>query len=63
MKQLKEMPEEGQFVAVWNFGGELWASSFKVEDDVVYEYGAGEDEWFQTAFFEHQTNLTFFVKD
>ena len=32
------MPKEGQFVAVWLFGGEIWSMTFKREGDSIYQF-------------------------
>lgn len=32
------MPKEGQFVAVWMFGGEIWSMTFKREGNSIYQF-------------------------
>lgn len=32
MRELVEMPEEGQFVAVWEYQGRIWCDTFLVID-------------------------------
>lgn len=36
MREVSEMPEEGQFVAVWEFGGRIWCDTYLVSDDPEY---------------------------
>ena len=45
MKQVKEMPHDGQFVAIWEYNGKLWSSVHKWEDGVLLAYSAGCDEF------------------
>jgi len=49
-----KMPESGQFVAVWEYAGEMWSYTMRVQDgelqvyqDEVYEEEIGVigDEW------------------
>ena len=36
------MPKEGQFVAVWMFGGEIWSMAFKREGSGIYQFDAAQ---------------------
>lgn len=51
MKITKEQPEEGQFVAMWVYGGNLWSENRKIVDGKVMFYldscegNEIEDEW------------------
>lgn len=42
MKQVNAMPENGQFVVMWVFNNKLWASTFKTEEGILYEYNDEE---------------------
>lgn len=33
MKQVDVMPTSGQFVAMWSYGGEVWADNFRWTDE------------------------------
>lgn len=63
MKQLKEMPEQGQFIVTWEEDRKLWSGTYKVENKKLYEYFNGEFAWYTSRFFSQQTNMKFFVKD
>lgn len=39
MNQVTKMPTEGQFVVVYEYKGQVWASNIKIEDGILYEYG------------------------
>lgn len=45
MKQVKKIPQEGQFVAIWEYKGKLWSSTYKWQDGVLLAYSAGCDEF------------------
>lgn len=65
MKQLKEMPEEGQFVAMWIIGGQLWSGTFRYDGGQLFEYNVDDcweecDEYFKGDSF---LGCTYFVKD
>lgn len=66
MKQLKEMPEEGQFTAHWTYDNTIWSGTFKWEDDVLHEYSDySEDYWMKTEPYFAQvdfSDVTYFVK-
>lgn len=36
MREVSEMPEEGQFVAVWEYNGRIWCDTYLVSDDSKY---------------------------
>ncbi len=38
MKQVPEMPVNGQFVAIWEFRGQIWSDTFKYIDGNLYCY-------------------------
>lgn len=39
------MPKSGQFIAVWVYDGQLWASTCKSRPDGVYTYDESTNEW------------------
>lgn len=71
MKMLDTMPTTGQFVTVHEFGGELWSSTYKWDDETVLaydEYAEGDDCWKELPLsFEEVTAainiLGYFVKE
>lgn len=44
MKIVDEMPNEGQFIAVWEHRGHIWADELKWIDEELYEYDIEEEE-------------------
>ncbi len=44
-KVVREMPEDGQFLIVWKFNGEVHADSMKIEDGIQYMYSSHYDDW------------------
>lgn len=67
MKQVNEMPAEGQFVAVWMFGDAVWSGIFENKDGVLFEYmNDADDSWEATGDYFNGDKFTeqkFFVKD
>lgn len=46
MKELKEMPTEGQFVAVYEYNGDIWSGAYQWDEDgCVTEYCLYDDEF------------------
>ena len=45
MKTTTEMPSEGQFVAVWQWNGSPWASTYRMIDGSPQLYNEFTDEW------------------
>lgn len=35
MKQVKDMPQEGQFVGVWEYKGNIWSNTYKWIDGIL----------------------------
>jgi hypothetical protein len=66
MIMVTEMPTSGQFATVHEFAGLLWGSTYKWEDDELYCFKEGTDEWVEVDSFESEhaaTNvLGYFVK-
>lgn len=48
MKQVNEMPTEGQFVAVYKFNDNVWSGVYKYEHGELYEYDTMGDSWEKT---------------
>lgn len=44
MKKLDKIPNEGQFVAFWEFDGFLWSSTYRYEGGELLRYNEGSDE-------------------
>ncbi len=49
MKQVSEIPKEGQFVAVWEANGTVWSDTYKVEKGVAYWFNDHTDEFEETS--------------
>lgn len=46
MKELKEMPTNGQFVAIYTYNGEIWSGSYLWDDEgLITEYCLHENEF------------------
>lgn len=45
MRTVKERPESGQFVAVWEYGGEIWGQTSKVINGELYTYNSKRDKF------------------
>lgn len=57
-----EMPTTGQFVAVWESGGEIWADTLCWHDGELY-VAAGEGWELATEGFCEDNNALFLLKD
>lgn len=46
MKEVNEMPKEGQFVAVYSYNGNVWSGTYEWDDDgLITEYCLSDDEF------------------
>lgn len=67
MKQTKEMPKQGQFVAFWAVSsGELFSATLDWVGYIMRSYNSSEDEWeiehgYSESFFK-RVNADFLVK-
>lgn len=63
MKQVDEMPKEGQFIAVWEFGGRLWSDTIMIDEDTgsFLVYNSGLDAWNEDVW-HNPKNAKFFIK-
>lgn len=61
----KEMPKEGQFVAVWTYEGVPWSTDLKWSaPDYLVEYDHASDSWEDVDFDEVLDGLDcIFIKD
>lgn len=41
----KHQPRKGQFVALWEYEGKPWSSTFKLEDGFWSRYRQEDDTW------------------
>lgn len=66
MKQVAAMPEEGQFVVVWQNKHGVWSETLEWEGSTLYVY-KDEDDWTSVVTpwwaTEQTLDLTYFVKD
>lgn len=46
MKQISEIPTNGQFVAVWVYNGHPWSGTFKINNELQLEFDVRKDKWF-----------------
>ena len=47
MKVLNKMPESGQFIEIWMWGGEAWSATYKYIDGDLRIYSREEDEFIE----------------
>jgi hypothetical protein len=45
MKSTDNMPETGQFVAVWEHNGNVWSGTYKWKDSELLRYSVYQDRW------------------
>lgn len=45
MKQVNRVPTSGQFVAVWEYGVNVWSSTYQWEDGKLQEYNDDDDDF------------------
>ena len=60
MRELSEMPEEGQFVAVWEYNGKIWSDTYYWEDDKLLCF-SNESEEFEIQ--DHELDCEAFVSN
>lgn len=67
MRQVKDMPLSGNFVAVWPFGGQVWSTSFHLDSEGYYTaYNEEEDRFYDQTpdeKFFRKHNAIFFVEE
>ena len=63
MKQVEKQPEDGQWVELWEYMGEVWCATKKIEDGVLYEYDTFEDRFVELHFNSSALNKTFWVME
>ena len=61
----KDVPKEGQFVAIWEHKGQVWSVSLRLCGGVLQEYRRERDYWLpitvRTYPWEEFNNLIFFT--
>lgn len=45
MKEVNEMPTEGQFVAVYTYNGNVWSGTYAWDADIITEYFLYSDDF------------------
>lgn len=45
MKEVKDYPKEGQFVAIWEYDNKIWAEEFKWKNGVLRTYNEKEEKF------------------
>lgn len=62
MKQVDEMPKQGQFVAVWEYNGKMWSETYKWENEILYIYSSSKDGWrINDIFFSETIKRKFYI--
>lgn len=49
MNIVDEMPEEGQFVAVWEYNGEIWSDTFSIIDGELMKFSDDRDDFYRDS--------------
>jgi len=63
MKTTTEMPSEGQFIAVWQWNGSPWSSTYRVIDGSPQLYNEFTNEWEdEIAAFGSATPITYITE-
>lgn len=66
MKQVDEMPTSGQFVAVWQYDGDIYCDTLKYDLDVIYSYQENENDYFykiEDPYFYKSVGAKYFIPD
>lgn len=50
MKEITEMPTDGQFVAVWLYDGEIWSNTYRFHDGITQRYCQHSYSWVSEFF-------------
>lgn len=45
MKLVTAQPTTGQFVAVWEYDGEMWSDTYRWDNGDLFMFDAEEDVW------------------
>ena len=69
MKEVQDLPEEGQFVVVWEYNNKIWSGTFKWKNENLFIYLDGFlDSFFVVAkiddlfwFYDENCQKKFFV--
>lgn len=60
MKEVSERPTTGQFVEIWQYRGEIWSSTIRInEDGIEEEYRPGLDDWVESEGGEYLDRMYF----
>lgn len=43
MRQVDEQPKSGSYLAVWEYGGKLWADTYMWNDNELLIYGSDKE--------------------
>ena len=61
MKTVKEQPESGQFVRIWEFDGKVWAVSVEWQDGKLMTFNPDGDHFFDADQLNPRIDYTFIV--
>lgn len=61
MKTIKDQPESGQFVRIWEFDSKVWAVSVEWQDGKLMQYNSESDEFFDADQLNPRLKYTFIV--
>ena len=65
MKQVKKMPNEGQFVAVWAANGEVWSNTYKWCGTDFLKCHEYHDKWVESSdcpYLNHESPIYFIAE-
>ena len=59
----KIQPTEGQFIAVWKFGGKLWSRTCIMDDGVLKAFNPSKDKFEPCGFIGNMTHDTLYLTE
>ena len=65
MKEVNEMPENGQFVGVWEFNDHIWCDTYLIEYGVLYVRNSETDDFVDSPYsadwLAQEDNMKYFI--
>lgn len=64
MKQVNEMPTEGQFVAMWEYNNKIWSDTFRWVDGSLKISSKDGEDWYEHQLYPGDIceNAIFYIK-
>lgn len=64
MKEVKEPPKSGQFIAVWEYKNKPWSTVFRYKKGKLQEYNQHKDSWISSHLWDinnEEVSFRYFV--